>query len=54
MYKERCKDCYYLFEDDNKEWCCDCYEKYCKNILSCPQVEEIEEVEFTIDNEDKV
>lgn len=50
-YKERCKDCCYLFEiydDDfvpNGEWCCECYEKLCKQIYKCPQIDEIEIVE---------
>lgn len=54
MYKERCKDCYYLFEGDNKEWCCNCYERYCEDILNCPQIEDVDEVEFAIDNKEKV
>lgn len=47
-YKERCKDCFYLFEGDDDnikgEWCCDCYEKLCRQIYKCPQVDDIDEV----------
>ena len=44
-YKERCKNCCYLFKFTPKgEWCCDCYEKLCKQINVCPQVENTDEV----------
>lgn len=52
-YKERCKDCFYLFEGDGTEdftpkgeWCCDCYEKMCKQIFNCPQVDKDTEVKY--------
>lgn len=34
-WKERCRDCAYLFEGDKGEWCCDYHECECKDIKEC-------------------
>lgn len=36
-YKERCKDCAYLVEKDNK-WYCDPQYQYCEDISICHEV----------------
>lgn len=56
-YKKRCKDCCYMFILENThfleittipngEWCCECYEKLCKEIKECPQNENYINVKF--------
>ena len=37
---KRCQDCAYLYGDENDEWCCDCYNKFCKDIEYCDEVGE--------------
>jgi hypothetical protein len=38
--KSRCKHCAYLYEGDNKSWCCDCYDKPIKEIDICNAIGE--------------
>ena len=58
FYKKRCKDCCYMYKTDGNdyilygelgikgEWCCECYEKLCRHIFKCPQVDDIDEVKY--------
>ncbi len=38
-YKERCKHCAYLIEDNKKNWVCDIDSNKCKEIIYCAGVE---------------
>ena len=37
-YTERCRDCIYLYGDDNGEWICDHMGTFCKDVPDedCP------------------
>ena len=37
-WKDRCRDCAYLYEDYEGEWCCDAYELYCEDVKECKEV----------------
>ena len=45
MYKTDGND-YFLYGElgTKGEWCCDCYEKLCRQIYKCPQVDDIENI----------
>ncbi len=37
-WKERCRDCAYLYEDYGGDWYCDAHDLYCKDVKECKEL----------------